>query len=116
MITDKECEEIVLYLSGAYPQLKLNGVGTALAWENMLNKINATYEECKSACEKIIRDGYKDWEINLSLMVDIISKKRREERDNKIAQQELERLKNTPQIKPERIEEAKKQLKEIYGF
>lgn len=97
-MVEQEVKDILQYLAGAYPKLEFDGVGTALAWENGLNRINATYKECQDAVDSIIDDGYQDWEINLSLVIEIIRNKRQTEKEfikmNKFLRECQEREKN----------------------
>lgn len=110
MISDEEVYITIQYLCGAYPNLKFDGTGTFLTWGDGLNGINATFEECKNACKKIVKKGFKDWEINLSLVLEIIINKRKLTEDLEKTNKILEEQRNKPQADLSKWQAKRKEL------
>lgn len=99
----------VLYLSGAFPNLNWDINISTASWLATLTQNKITKDELKSACEKVISGGFQDWEINISLICEIILNRR--ERDKRIrdTQKILEEINSKPQMDTEKFRELRKQ-------
>lgn len=99
----------VLYLSGAFPNLKWDINISTASWLATLTKNQITKKELQSACEKVISGGFQDWEINISLICEIILNQRERDKRIKDTQKILEEINSTPQMDTEKFKELRKQ-------
>lgn len=65
-------------IAGSFPQLRWDINMTVTSWMLMLSDIKTTSEELNEATRRVISNGFQDWEINLSLIIDLIRELRRE--------------------------------------
>lgn len=107
----KAVENNLLYLAGAYPQLRLDTNLSADVWVAGLIEIQATEEELTEVCHKIVREGFQDWEINLSLVIEIIENRRKITKDLELTREEIKKIQATPIIATNIVKQAKEKLK-----
>ena len=95
-------------LVGSFPQIKWDVNMTSASWMLMLNDNKTTREELDEAIKRVVNNGFNDWEVNLSLILQIVHEIRRE---NVYKQKDISRMKGK-KITLEKFKELKKQ----YGF
>lgn len=72
---DKDIEFVrnqILFLVGAFPNLHWDINISTGSWILTLVEIKTTKAELERACKKIVKNGFQDWEVNLSLVLDMI--------------------------------------------
>lgn len=100
----------VMYLTSCYPNLKWDGILTAGAWTTALIEINATEKEITKVCHRLVRNGYEDYKINISLIIKHILDDREDERSRKETMEYIEYMNSLKPVSEEKFKEIVKGL------